>query len=138
MSSSRKVQIAIAALANVAEHQQAGAVPLSRLTGVMPASVSYLEQIFGALRRHGLVTGFRGVGGGYRLARPAEQITVAQITAALDTQGAGDCLLTSAGSHQQGLSDDPWCELLSRMHAQLEGITLADLRSRRKSAALAA
>ncbi|MDB5402110.1 MAG: Rrf2 family transcriptional regulator [Rhodopila sp.] len=67
-------------------------------------SQSYLEQLFGKLRRADLVCSARGPGGGYRLARPPSEIAIADIVAAVDEQiaatrcviGSGGCLLASA------------------------------------------
>jgi Rrf2 family iron-sulfur cluster assembly transcriptional regulator len=69
-------------------------------------SLSYLEQLFGKLRRAGLVSSARGPGGGYRLARPAVAIAIADIVAAVDEPiratrcaiGSGGCMLAARPS----------------------------------------
>ena len=133
MHGSRKAQIAITALAELAGQQPTTVVPLSRLTRQVPASISYLEQIFAALRRRGLVSGLRGTGGGYRLDRPADQISVADVVEALDSQGLGAPERRPLSRH-----DEAWRELLRRVHGQLRDITLADLVDKRGSPSLAA
>jgi Rrf2 family transcriptional regulator, iron-sulfur cluster assembly transcription factor len=60
------------------------AVPLSAIAERQHISLAYLEQIFGRLRRAGLVESARGRAGGYRLSRPAADITVAEIMTAVD------------------------------------------------------
>jgi Rrf2 family iron-sulfur cluster assembly transcriptional regulator len=92
----------------------------------------YLEQILLALKGAGLVRSKRGVGGGYVLARPPSEITLAQIVAAVDgpiqagdfgqphTDGAcdheGQCVLLSI-----------WADVGQRMKSLLEAYTLDDL-----------
>jgi Rrf2 family iron-sulfur cluster assembly transcriptional regulator len=131
MQGSRKAQIAITALVELAM-QKNGAVPLSRLTRQVPASISYLEQIFASLRRRGLVTGFRGTGGGYRLDRPADEISVADVMEALESPGLAENTGTPNSHHEA------WRELLRQVHGYLRGITIADLLERRVSHVLAA
>lgn len=133
MQGSRKAQIAITALIELAKQQRNGAVPLSRLTKQVPASISYLEQIFAGLRRRGMVTGFRGTGGGYRLARPAETISIADVMDALDGSSLAEAVGIPTARH-----DEAWRELLRRVHGYLRGITLADLLDRHGWQVLAA
>lgn len=131
MQGSRKAQIAVTALVELAM-QKNGVVPLSRLTQQVPASISYLEQIFASLRRRGLVTGFRGTGGGYRLDRPADEISVADVMEALDSSRLADSREAPNRHHEA------WRELLRQVHSHLRGITIADLLDRRVSQVLAA
>lgn len=70
---------AIAAMAEIAQQERDAPVPLSQIAKAGNISLSYLEQLFAGLRRHGLVKSFRGPGGGYRLTRPAAEISVADI-----------------------------------------------------------
>jgi Rrf2 family iron-sulfur cluster assembly transcriptional regulator len=95
----------------------------------------YLEQILLALKGAGLVRSKRGVGGGYVLARPPEDITLGQIVSAVDgpisagdfgephTNGAcdheGQCVLLSV-----------WMEVGHHMRTQLDSFTLADMVER--------
>lgn len=75
------------AMADLAKHQGAdGAVPLSAIADRQRLSVAYLEQIFLRLRRAGLVESVRGRAGGYRLGRPASEITVAEILTAVEEE----------------------------------------------------
>jgi len=74
------------AMADLAKHQGEGAVPLSAIADRQHLSVAYLEQIFLRLRRAGLVESARGRTGGYRLGRPASEITVAEIMSAVEEE----------------------------------------------------
>ena len=59
-------------------------VTLAAISERQHISLSYLEQLFGKLRRASLVSSVRGPGGGYNLAQPAQGITVADIVSAVD------------------------------------------------------
>ncbi|RZI40460.1 Rrf2 family transcriptional regulator [Herbaspirillum sp. HC18] len=80
---SGKGKAAVQALVDVALHQGDGYVVLSAVGERLMLSDSYLEMIFAKLRRHGIVAGIRGPGGGYKLARRAELITVADVMSAM-------------------------------------------------------
>ena len=73
MRLSRKDEHSITAMLSLAATDRyAAPVSLTELSESLGISTSYLEHIFSGLRKHGLVEGLRGVGGGYRLARPAD------------------------------------------------------------------
>jgi len=100
----------------------------------------YLEQILLALKGAGLVRSKRGVGGGYVLARPPEQITLGQIVAAVDGPiQAGDF----GEPHQNGACDHEgqcvlltvWSEVGEHMRRHLDSFTLADMVSRARGSA---
>ena len=84
MRLSTKGRYAVTAMIDLALHNDVGPVALTDIADTQKISVSYLEQLFARLRKNGLVTGMRGPGGGYRLARAADEITVAEIIAAVD------------------------------------------------------
>jgi len=79
-----KGRFAVTAMIDVAMYSTNGPVTLAAVSERQKISLSYLEQLFGKLRRCGLVASVRGPGGGYRLAGPAEKITVADIIVAVD------------------------------------------------------
>jgi Rrf2 family iron-sulfur cluster assembly transcriptional regulator len=70
---------AVMAMVELAKLEKEGPVSLSKIASTGGISLSYLEQLFAGLRRHGLVRSYRGPGGGYVLARSADQIAVADI-----------------------------------------------------------
>lgn len=72
------------AMADLARQGGEHAVPLSQISDRQRITVAYLEQLFQQLRRAGLVDSARGRAGGYKLARAARSITVAEVMAAVD------------------------------------------------------
>ncbi|MDH3689366.1 MAG: Rrf2 family transcriptional regulator [Gammaproteobacteria bacterium] len=127
-----KGRYAVTAMIDLALRDQGDPVSLADIATHQSISLSYLEQLFARLRTHGLVQGSRGPGGGYRLTRPAEEISVAQIIIASDEKldvtrchGKENC--------QQGkrcLTHDLWSELSDRLYEFLDGITLGELVKR--------
>src|SRR5260221_5528969 len=79
-----KGRFAVTAMIDVAMHSDKGPVTLAGVSERQKISLSYLEQLFGKLRRHGLVESVRGPGGGYNLAQPATNLSVADIILAVD------------------------------------------------------
>ena len=105
-------------------------VTLNEIATAQHLSVAYLEQLFGRLRRAGLVASARGPGGGYRLVRPAAEIAIAEVVEAADEpivatrceEGGVGCL---AG--ERCLTHDLWAELGDQIRLFLGGMTLADV-----------
>ena len=79
-----KGRFAVTAMIDLALRQNNGPVTLAAISQRQQISLSYLEQLFGKLRRHELVESTRGPGGGYTLGRKAEEITVADIIVSVD------------------------------------------------------
>jgi Rrf2 family transcriptional regulator, iron-sulfur cluster assembly transcription factor len=79
-----KGRFAVTAMIDLALRSSNGPVALAAISQRQQISLSYLEQLFGKLRRHELVESTRGPGGGYSLGRPAGEITVADIIVAVD------------------------------------------------------
>lgn len=120
---SAKSRYAVSALLHLAVHNQAGAVPLAEISVCQGISMSYIDQIFWKLRRAGLVRGTPGPGGGYRLGRAPEAISMGEVITLMDGQG-GPRRATSA------LDAQLWATLADRIESFLEGITLADFAAR--------
>lgn len=129
-----KQQAAVSALAGLAElsqyrgykHNRPWGTPvtvedLSDYTGF---SVSYLEQLFAYLRRAGLVTGVRGPGGGYALARPCEGITVTEVLRAV---GPDESDSTLDPIHARLARDVFHRRLEDVIHKRLESVTVSQL-----------
>lgn len=121
-----KGRFAVIAMLDLAMHAQSGAVNLTAISERQRISLSYLEQLFGKLRRAGLVESIRGPGGGYVLSHTADHINIADIiSAAEDTMDATLC-----GGHadcQDGapcLTHDLWVNLNKTIDDYLRGITL--------------
>lgn len=124
-----KGRFAVTAMIDLALRQHLGPVTLAGIAERQKISLSYLEQLFGKLRRHQLVSSVRGPGGGYCLARPMEQMSVADIIKAVDetldaTQcgGRGDC----HDSHPC-MTHTLWTTLNQRMFDYLTGVHLSEL-----------
>lgn len=79
-----KGRFAVTAMIDLALRQNTGPVTLAAISQRQQISLSYLEQLFGKLRRHELVESTRGPGGGYSLGRKASEITVADIIVSVD------------------------------------------------------
>ena len=84
MELNTKGRYAVTAMADLAKYGAGEAVPLSAIAERQQISLAYLEQLFAKLRRAGLVESARGRAGGYRLARPASGVTVAEIMRAVE------------------------------------------------------
>ena len=86
MKMSTKGRYAVMAVIDIGEHSAGKPVPLADIAARQDISQEYLEQLFGKLRRSGIVTSARGPGGGYVLARAAEDITMADVIQAVDEE----------------------------------------------------
>ena len=84
MKLSTKGRYAVMAMTDLAGHADRRAVSLGEIAERQQLSVAYLEQLFARMRRRGLVVSARGPGGGYRLARPAADLSVAEVVLAVD------------------------------------------------------
>ncbi len=141
MQLSTKGRYAVMALVDLANQQNLdvgnGPICLADIAERQQLSLSYLEQLFGKLRRAGLVWSARGPGGGYRLTRSAAHIVIAEIVAAVDEPihatrceaGSGGCMMP-AGSSECGekcQTHDLWFELGRQIALFLDAVTLADV-----------
>src|SRR5260370_41906774 len=87
-----KGRFAVTAMIDLALRQEQGPVTLAGISQRQRISLSYLEQLFGKLRRHEIVESVRGPGGGYNLARRAQEGTVADIIIPVDEPlGVAQC-----------------------------------------------
>jgi Rrf2 family transcriptional regulator, iron-sulfur cluster assembly transcription factor len=133
---STKGRYAVMAMADLAHHSNGRPVALAEVAERQEISLSYLEQLFGRLRRGGLVSSVRGPGGGYMLAREAEQMRIADIILAVDEPiKATRCTPGSPnGCHSHRgrcLTHDLWEELGNQIYLYLSSVTLADVCERR-------
>lgn len=124
-----KGRFAVTAMVDVAMHATESPVPLTEISTRQGISLSYLEQLFSKLRRRALVKSARGPGGGYRLAKPADAVTVADIIIAVDepidaTQCGGK---ENCRDEQKCLTHDLWVRLNDQIFEFLRSVTLAEL-----------
>lgn len=138
MKLSTKGRYAVMALADIARHSTGSAVSLAEIAGRQEISVEYLEQLFGKLRRAGLVDSVRGPGGGYLLAKPAEDIWIADIISAVDeamqvTRCQGDAIEGCVGG-EKCETHELWAALGRQIYGFLAAVTLGDVVERRNLA----
>jgi Rrf2 family iron-sulfur cluster assembly transcriptional regulator len=129
-----KGRFAVTAMLDLALHSADGPVTLSNISERQKISLSYLEQLFGKLRRGKLVDSVRGPGGGYNLARPAAQLNVADIILAVEEpidsrqcEGKDNCL-----GDQRCMTHDLWESLNDTVLNYLSGVSLADLMHKQR------
>jgi Rrf2 family iron-sulfur cluster assembly transcriptional regulator len=134
-----KGRFAVTAMIDLALRQGKGPVTLSGISQRQAISLSYLEQLFGKLRRHEIVESIRGPGGGYSLARGADKVTVADIIIAVDepldaTQCGGkeNCHGADAASGSRCMTHELWATLNAKMVDYLDSVTLQDLVDQQK------
>ncbi|MCB1954362.1 MAG: Fe-S cluster assembly transcriptional regulator IscR [Rhodocyclaceae bacterium] len=132
-----KGRFAVTAMIDLALRQGDGPVTLAGIAERQKISLSYLEQLFGKLRRHKLVSSVRGPGGGYCLAKGDDDITVADIIRAVDepldaTQCGGK---QNCHDEHRCMTHDLWTNLNKRMYEYLHSVRLGDLvRQQREKA----
>ena len=132
MRLSTKGRYAVTAMLDLALHGDKGPVTLADISVNQGISLSYLEQLFAALRGKQLVRGVRGPGGGYYLAKTSGEITIADIICAVDEWVE----FTRCGGHencqdgQRCMTHTLWNELSEEIFNFLSDISLADLVER--------
>lgn len=120
------------ALTDIALQPEGSLVSLGDISRRQSISLPYLEQLFVKLRRGGLVESVRGPGGGYRLARPAREITVVDVLQAVDEtvdamhKGAG-AKGGLSGSKAQSLTNRLWESLSAQVYVFLHQTRLSDV-----------
>ena len=126
-----KGRFAVTAMIDLGLRSTYGPVALAAISARQQISLSYLEQLFGKLRRAELVGSTRGPGGGYSLGRKVELITVADIIVAVDEPidatgcaGKENCMGDDAG---RCMTHDLWASLNQKMIEFLDSISLKKL-----------
>lgn len=134
-----KGRFAVTAMIDLALRSGKGPVTLSGISQRQAISLSYLEQLFGKLRRHEIVESIRGPGGGYSLARKADKVTVADIIIAVDepldaTQCGGKetCHGADAATGARCMTHELWATLNEKMVDYLDSVSLQDLVDQQK------
>ncbi|MDR1648003.1 MAG: Fe-S cluster assembly transcription factor [Zoogloeaceae bacterium] len=133
-----KGRFAVTAMMDIALHEQntpAAPVTLAGVSERQGISLSYLEQLFGKLRRNGLVESVRGPGGGYRLAFESQDVSVADIIRAVDEPldatrcgGLGNCRTDG-----NCMTHELWVTLNHKMYDYLSSVSLGDLVAQYRS-----
>jgi Rrf2 family iron-sulfur cluster assembly transcriptional regulator len=131
-----KGRFAVTAMIDLAMRQHNGPVTLASISQRQKISLSYLEQLFGKLRRHELVASTRGPGGGYKVGRALKDISVADIIYAVDepldaTQCGGreNC----GDQDQRCMTHDLWASLNRVIVDYLDSVSLHDLAEEQRA-----
>jgi Rrf2 family iron-sulfur cluster assembly transcriptional regulator len=124
-----KGRFAVTAMIDLAMNDSEGPVTLAEISERQRISLSYLEQLFGKLRRRALVSSVRGPGGGYTLARKSGELSVADIIRAVDepidaTQCGG---MENCRGDRKCITHDLWASLNDKIFEYLNGVTLEQL-----------
>jgi Rrf2 family iron-sulfur cluster assembly transcriptional regulator len=124
------------AMVDLANNSVGSPVALADIADRQEISLSYLEQLFGKLRKGGLVKSVRGPGGGYLLSRPAPQTRISDIILAVDEpiQTTRCTPGSPAGCHNHKgrcLTHDLWEELGNQIYLYLSSVSLGDVIERR-------
>lgn len=127
MHMTSKGRYAVAAMVDVACHEDTGPVPLHDLSVRQNVSISYLEPMFSSLRKNGLVQSTRGPGGGYSLAKASELITVAEIVKSFDEEVFSFRESERFNMSIDSLTEQMWAQLNVKAMEYLESISLASL-----------
>ena len=136
MKLSTKGRYAVMAMVDIAAHTVGKPIALADVAERQEISLSYLEQLFGKLRRGGLVKSVRGPGGGYLLAYTAENTRIADIILAVDEPiKATRCTPGSpagcTSNKSRCLTHDLWEELGNKIYLYLNSVSLADVAENR-------
>lgn len=131
MKPTTKAELALNGLVELARMRPSKPLALSQLAEKQAISLSYLEQVFAALRRNGLVLSVRGPGGGYLLAKPAEKITAGDIISAVDGLSQIN-KLSPEESEEAFLVDQPivnqfWALMSQRVANMYHQVSLQDV-----------
>lgn len=128
MKLSAKGRYAIKALVNIATNESSSPKTLLEISRYQGISLSYLEQLFSLLRKHNLVSGVRGPGGGYTLKDSPDNITIASIIKAINPENAIDV-------EDQKTDDAVWSKFSDKLTSYLDTVTLGSLIDEAKSKA---
>lgn len=124
-----KGRFAVTAMLDLALNEVDRPVTLAGISERQEISLSYLEQLFSRLRRNGLVKSVRGPGGGYRIAKPLDTISVSDIITAVDEQIDATQCGGSENCHDEHrcMTHDLWASLNVKILEYLSGVSLAQL-----------
>lgn len=140
MKLTTKGRYAVTAMLDLALHNAHGPINLADIAKRQEISLAYLEQLFAKLKKSSLVESARGPGGGYRLKRPADEISVRDVIDAVDepvdTTRCGG--LENCQGELRCLTHDLWEDLNTRISEFLNGVTLAELILRKNVQLVAA
>jgi Rrf2 family protein len=133
MKLSTKGRYGLSAILDLAVHEEEEAVALSQIADRQDISINYLEQLIAKLKKAGIVHSIRGAQGGYKLARPPENISVGDILRALegDLSPVDCCVINNEESNCSGsdscVTKYVWKRISDSINGAVDGIMLSDL-----------
>jgi len=132
MKLSTKGRYGLRAVLDLAVHADEEAVALSHIAERQGISINYLEQLIAKLKKAGIVTAIRGAQGGYRLAAPAEEISVGAILRALEGDlSPVDCSINSSegncSNSDSCVTKYVWKRISDSINDAVDGIKLSEL-----------
>ena len=105
-----------------------GPVSIKSIAREQHISETYLEQLFSALRKKGLVKSVRGAQGGYSLTAPPEEVTVGSILSALEGPlTPADCVVEGCANAGDCITHSIWCRIYEGINRVVDSITLQDM-----------
>jgi Rrf2 family transcriptional regulator, iron-sulfur cluster assembly transcription factor len=130
-----KGRFAVTAMVDLAVNGGNGPVTLASISERQHISLSYLEQLFGKLRKHDVVASVRGPGGGYCLSRPSNKISMSDIIVAVDESlDASQCHgMANCNDDKQCITHDLWMGLNNTISSYLSSVTLHQLAAKELS-----
>ncbi|MGH1536891.1 MAG: Rrf2 family transcriptional regulator [Gammaproteobacteria bacterium] len=138
MKLSTKARHAITAMMDLAINDNYKPVTLADISQCQGISLSYLEQLFAKLRKSGLVVGVRGPGGGYRLSRSPNEISVAQVISSIDenVQPQQEHSELSVQFDDRCITHHIWDELSTKIYNYLDNVSLGEFTQKPEYQAL--
>ena len=132
MKLSTKSRYAVMAMVDLAKQSTGEPIALADVADRQEISLSYLEQIFGKLRRGGLVNSVRGPGGGYMLSRSAADTRISDIILAVDepiqtTRCKPGSPFGCKSNQSRCMTHDLWEELGHQIYIYLSSVSLEDV-----------
>ncbi|MBS3899489.1 MAG: Rrf2 family transcriptional regulator [Dethiobacter sp.] len=133
MRLSTKGRYGVHAMFDLAMHSGDAAIALKSVAQRENISEKYLEHLFANLKKAGLIHSVRGAQGGYRLARPPEEITLGDIIRVLEGPVAPAECRAEDGGHEGCQSSSAcamrsvWCRIRDEINSILDNITLAEV-----------
>ena len=136
MKLSTKGRYAVMAMVDLAKETTGSPIALADVADRQEISLSYLEQLFGKLRRGGLVNSVRGPGGGYLLSRAPDDIRISDIIVAVDepiqtTRCSPGSPAGCKANKSRCLTHDLWEELGHHIYLYLSSTSLEDVVEKR-------
>ncbi len=131
MKLSTRGRYGLKAMFQLSLHYGEGPIPLKQIADIQSLSENYLEQLFSALRKEGLIDSVRGAQGGYMLSKDPDQITVGQILRTLEGNMApSDCVIDNdfgCEKESKCVTKLVWLKIKDSIDEVIDSISLQDM-----------